>query len=547
MSQGDVSEEELLRLRAENEALRAALASEEEKFRLVFHKAPVAIGILSFEEARFLDVNERYLGLSGATREEFFRNDPYEAWVTRTHPEDLEVERALLKRMVEGQIDSYRLKKRYLSPSGEWRWADFASDSVRDERGRLRYSILQFFDIHEQMTAVETRERLEERLRQAQKLETVGRLVGGVAHDFNNRLLVIMGYAELLKRGTLGNPELEGQADVVLTSARRAADLTRQLLAFGRRQVLKPCSADPNALVDRMRRMLERLIGESVELVTVLGAKHPMHADTGQIEQVLMNLVLNARDAMPAGGRVTIETADAVVPAGTMPELAPGAYVTFSVVDTGPGIPEAVREQIFEPFFTTKDVGKGTGLGLAMVDGIVRQSGGVVSVKSVEGRGATFTVYLPRAVEARSSETPQPFAAPAAVLANLETVLVVDDEDEVRQLLVDVLAIGAYHVLEARDGERALEVAEKHARPIDLLVTDVAMPKMKGPELAERLRQRQPTLPTLYISGYAERDTLSSLAENEHFLAKPFSPADLYRLVRDILATRAAGRVDRAG
>jgi PAS domain S-box-containing protein len=547
MQPGDDPSVEIERLRAENAALRTTLAAEVEKFRSFFENAPIAIGIFSFEEARFLDVNERYLEMSDCTREEFFRLDPYDLWTKRTHPDDFEKDRQALMRVVEGKVDSSRLKKRLLVKGGVYRWFDFASDTIRDERGRMRYTILQFVDIHEQQTGLEQREQLEERLRQAQKLETVGRLVGGVAHDFNNRLLVIMGYAELLKRGTLGSPELEAHADVVLTSARRAADLTRQLLAFGRRQVLKPRSSDLNGLVDRMRRMLERLIGESVELVTVLGAKYPMHADPGQIEQVLMNLVLNARDAMQSAGRVTIETADAVVVPGTMPELAPGAYVTLSVADTGPGVPEGMREQIFEPFFTTKAVGKGTGLGLAMVDGIVRQSGGVVSMKSVEGKGATFTVYLPRASEARRAETPTPFNAPFAEIPNVETVLVVDDEDEVRRLLVDVLSIGAYQVLEARDGDRALEVAEAHPGAIDLLVTDVVMPKMRGPELAERLRARQPDVHTLYISGYTERETLASLGPNENFLAKPFLPADLYRIVRDIMTTRAVKRVERAG
>jgi CheY-like chemotaxis protein len=230
-----------------------------------------------------------------------------------------------------------------------------------------------------------------------------------------------------------------------------------------------------------------------------------------------------------------------------MPDLVAGSYVTLSVADTGTGVPDAVREQIFEPFFTTKEVGKGTGLGLAMVDGIVRQSGGVVSVKSGEGRGATFTVYLPRATEPKRSETQAPVADPVAHLADVETVLVVDDEDDVRRLLVDVLAIGAYHVLEARDGEQAMAVAEAHKGPIKLLVTDVVMPKMKGPELSERLRKRYPALHTLYVSGYAERETLTKLGPHEHFLSKPFLPVDLFRIARDILASRASERAERAG
>lgn len=512
------------------------------QLRLAFEASPYACAIFCFRSARFVDANDACLSLMHRTREQFFATDAYELWVKTTHPDDLEIERREVQRMVEGAIDGYRLRKRYAQPDGSYRWCDFSTRAVRDERGRLACSVFHVHDVHDLQLAETLRKELEERLHQAQKLETVGRLVGGVAHDFNNRLLVIMGYAELLKRGASGDPELEGHADVVLTSARRAADLTRQLLAFGRRQLLNARPSDPNALVDRMRRMLERLMGESVELVTVLGAKQLMLADPGQIEQVLMNLVLNARDAMPGGGRVTIETADSVVPLDAVPDLRAGAYVTLSVADTGPGIPEAVREHIFEPFFTTKDVGKGTGLGLAMVDGIVRQSDGIVNVKSVEGHGATFTVYLPRATE-RRIDSPLPFA-PVTRLPNVETVLVVEDEDPVRHLLVDVLAIGAYRVLEARDGERALELALEHPGPIDLLVTDVAMPKMKGPELADRLRQHQPGLQTLYISGYAERETLPVLGPNEHFLAKPFLAADLFRAAREILLTRTAPRVE---
>jgi PAS domain S-box-containing protein len=545
MTEGDPTEE-LVRLRAENERLAAELAGEAERFRLFFQTSPVAIGIFSFEDARFLDVNERYLEFAELSREEFFQRDPYQLWVTRIHPEDLEAERQELQRMIDGHVDSYRMKKRALV-KGEFRWFEYSTHAVRDERGRLRTSVIQFMDIHEQETAAEVRERLEERLCQAQKMEGVGRLVGGVAHDFNNRLLVIMGYAELLKRCGLGNPELEGHADVVLTSARRAADLTHQLLAYGRRQVLRPRSCDPNGLVDRMRRMLERVIGESIELVTVLGAKQPMHADPGQIEQVLMNLVLNARDAMPDGGRIAIETGDASIVAGAIPELATGSYVTLSVADTGTGVPDSVREQIFEPFFTTKELGKGTGLGLAMVDGIVRQSGGVVSVKSSEGRGATFTVYLPRAKEPKRAETPTPVADPVLRVTDVETVLVVDDEDDVRRLLVDLLGIGAYHVLQARDGQQALEIAEAHPGSIELLVTDVVMPKMRGPELAERLRKRYVALRTLYLSGYAERDNLKTLAASEHFLSKPFLPGDLFRVVRDILVAQANEHAARAG
>jgi CheY-like chemotaxis protein len=293
--------------------------------------------------------------------------------------------------------------------------------------------------------------------------------------------------------------------------------------------------------------MLERLIGEQVELVTVLGAKAPTHADAGQLEQVLLNLVLNARDAMPAGGRVTVETGDVEVgSANPVSDLAPGRYVSLAVTDTGTGIPEGVRARLFEPFFTTKEVGKGTGLGLATVDGIVRQSGGAIGFKTTEGRGSSFTVYLPIAREAPVEAAP-PDALPAANLGRHETVLVVDDEDEVRRLLVDVLRLGAYHVLEARNGQHALEVARAHLGPLDLLVTDLVMPQMGGTDLADELRSAQPDLKALFMSGYSDKDRARSLRDGEEFIAKPFLPAELFVRVNRILARSGKKRIERAG
>ena len=538
---------ELERLRLENARLTTELAQRDEQYFQLVTASSVPMAIVSLEEARTLDANQAYADFTGRSREEILATDPYELWVKVTHPEDLEAERALLARVVSGEVDTYRITKRYLLPDGRVRWGEMGSSVARDERGRVKYIVLAVRDVSQERAAAESQKELEDKLRQAQKLESIGRLAGGVAHDFNNRLLVIMGYVELLKRGVHGDAELESHADVVLASARRAADLTHQLLAYGRRQVLRPRSLDLNGVVDRLRRMLERVIGESVELVTVLGAKDPMLADPGQVEQVLMNLVLNARDAMPGGGRITIQTSDVTLgkEAASL-DLEPGAYVSLTVEDTGPGVPEAIRRRIFEPFFTTKEVGKGTGLGLAMVEGIARQSGGAVSVGSSEAGGAAFRVLLPRATMA-AVEAP---ATPAELVTRLkdqETLLVVDDEDDVRRLLVDVLTIGAYRVLEARDGIHALEVAERHPGPIDLVVTDVIMPKLSGPDFVDRLRAQRPGFSVLYVSGYADREGLRALGPHEHFLTKPFAPADLFRLARQILASRVPEPAERAG
>ena len=538
---------ELLRLRAENARLTRELADANERFETSFGCDLVGILVARFDTGRYSHVNDEYCRLVGYTRAELLAVDPYQFWVETTFPEDLERERVELQRMMSGETEGYRIQKRYVRRGAGVRWAELWARGVRDEVGRPKLAIISMLDIQDHRAALEARDKLESSLSQARKMESVGRLVGGVAHDFNNRLLVIMGYADLLHRGVAHDPTLAEHADVVVESARRAADLTRQLLAYSRRQVLRPRSSDLNGVVDGTRRMLERLIGERIELVTVLGARHPMLADPGQIDEVLMNLMLNARDAMPNGGRVTIETCDVVVtPEAPIEGLLPGPYVALSVTDTGTGIPEAARDHVFEPFFTTKEVGKGTGLGLASVDGIVRQSGGAITLKTSEGHGSTFTVYLPRATERPDSARPDArLPQPAPRLGAVETVLVVDDQDDVRQLLVDVLKIGAYDILQARDAEQALELAAKHGAPIALLLTDIVMPGMTGTELADRLRERHPALKVLFMSGYAEHERVRKLDDREQFIPKPFLPAELFRRVNAFLREPAAADVEQ--
>jgi len=533
--------EELARLRAENWRLKHELADQQERYQSVLDSELVGFLISSFELNRFLDTNQTYCEFLGFERNELLHADPYQFWLDTTFPDDRQAELRHLQRVVDGQISSYRLRKRFVRKSGEVRWGDLGYSAVRDQQGRVRYGVLTCTDVHDQQHALETREKLQDSLFQAQKLETVGRLVGGVAHDFNNRLLVIMGHADILKRSS-STPELAFHADIVVSSAQRAADLTRQLLAYSRRQMLRPQAVEVNSVVERTGRMLERVIDEHVELVTVLDAQFPMLADSGQIEQVLMNLILNARDAMPEGGQITLQTFDVEVSDDAPIEgLAPGAYVALAVADTGSGISPAARSQIFEPFFTTKEVGRGTGLGLASVEGIVRQSGGSITVESSEGQGSTFTVYLPRATGNAAELAAAPSGPVVSVSAHLpcrpelETVLLVDDQDDVRNLLAEVLRLGAYRVLEAKNGVQALELAEAHPNPIGLLVTDIVMPGITGVQLAEALRARNPNLKVLFMSGYAERDSLRVLEPHEQFIPKPFLPEELFQHVNVFL------------
>jgi two-component system, cell cycle sensor histidine kinase and response regulator CckA len=389
---------------------------------------------------------------------------------------------------------------------------------------------------------VSQRRALEEQLRQAQKMEAVGQLAGGVAHDFNNLLTAITGYSEFalgrLEEG--GDTKLRSNIEEIKRSAARASALTRQLLAFSRKQILQPKLLRFDELVSGLDAMLRRLIGEHIEIVTVYGPDLGfVKADPGQLEQVIVNLVVNARDAMSEGGRLTVETANATLDeaaAHAHEGAAPGEYVTMSVSDTGEGIDPETVKRIFEPFFTTKEKGKGTGLGLATVYGIVQQSGGFVVVESRPGHGAALRVYLPRLEGEVAPAEPEPEIQPA-LATGTETVLLVEDEAVVRDLLREVLETSGYALLEAHDGVYALELAASHPGTIDLLLTDVVMPKMSGRELAERFRAQRPGMKVLYTSGYTDGVIAESgvLEPGTEFLQKPFSFAELTQKVRSVL------------
>ncbi|HUB32262.1 MAG TPA: response regulator, partial [Bryobacteraceae bacterium] len=388
------------------------------------------------------------------------------------------------------------------------------------------------------------RSRLEQQFRQAQKMEAVGRLAGGVAHDFNNLLTVITGYAELLLGGRDLAPGQRTALEEIQRAAERGGALTHQLLAFSRGQPFTPRTVQLNSVIVHMQKMLSRLIGEDIELITVAGAEPgTIRADPGQLEQVIMNVAVNARDAMPGGGKLILETSNAEVDqtyVGPNVDLKPGSYVVLAVSDTGMGIDRETMIHLFEPFFTTKAPGKGTGLGLATAYGIVKQSGGAISVYSEPGRGTTVKIYLP-AADAKSAVVAAE-QAPAAMLRGSETILVLEDEARVRKLVCEVLAGRGYQVLEAVRGVEAIRMAAEHHGRIDLLLTDVVMPEMSGPQVLEQIRARHPSLKVLFMSGYTDEAMVHHgiLDSGAPFLQKPFLPETLARKVREVLASQAS-------
>ena len=389
------------------------------------------------------------------------------------------------------------------------------------------------------------REQLEEQLRQSQKMEALGRLAGGVAHDFNNLLTVIKGHSELLFDRMKPADVFYGSTQQIMKTADRAASLTRQLLAFSRMQVLQPRILDLNTLVADMSKLLRRLVREDIEFGFRLGdSLGRVKADPGQIEQALLNLTVNASDAMPQGGKLTIETKKLKVDAAyanARPPLRPGHYVQLVVTDTGHGMDATTMSRIFEPFFTTKEAGKGTGLGLATVYGLLRQVGGFIWVESSPGNGARFEIYLPRVTEKEEAVSYERRSARSK--GGSETVLVVEDEDEVRSLASEFLRSAGYSVLTAKDGVEALEISERLGSAIQLLLTDVVMPKMRGTELAQELKGRFPRLRVVYMSGYLEQDPCSGeILEKAIVLQKPFSRDSLVREIGEAFEDRGCTR-----
>ena len=471
----------------------------------------------------------------------------------RLHPEDYH-------RVAESIFESARTLQTFncefrviLPEQGlRWRWSQAQPERLPDG-GTLWHGII--IDVTARKLAEERTLLLQEQLQQAMKMEAVGRLAGGIAHDFNNLLTAIIGNAELALGEQLSFGPVSEALIEIQRAANSAAAMTRQLLAFSRKQLIEPRVLDANELIVSLRKMLVRLIGEDIHLSTALGS--PLGAvkiDPGQFEQILVNLAVNARDAMPSGGKLTIQTEEVELTDGygfRDAQIEPGNYVVLTVSDTGNGIDEAHKQHLFEPFFTTKESGKGTGLGLATIFGTVKQAGGSIDVSSAKGQGTTFKIYLPRVDE-------QPEGQPgdrriAEVPGGNETILLVEDQEVVRRLAMKVLERLGYEVLHAEDGPRALTVAESHPDAIHLVLTDVVMPGMSGPELVERLIERRPEILVLYTSGYTENAISHQgvLNAGVNFIAKPYAPHALAVKLRQVLGGHrslavpsAAPRVD---
>jgi signal transduction histidine kinase/ActR/RegA family two-component response regulator len=404
------------------------------------------------------------------------------------------------------------------------------------------YMLVSVLDISARVKAEIALRRSEEELAQARKMEAVGRLAGGVAHDFNNLITVIRGYAELVEESLPEGAPARADMREVKRAADRAADLTAQLLAFSRKQILQPRVVNLNEIVRRMEKMLPHMIGEDLELVMLLQPDAGnVRADQGQIEQVIMNLAANARDAMPRGGTLSFQTAnlradDALL--SVHPEIAPGEYVTLTVTDTGTGMGPQTIARIFEPFFTTKELGKGTGLGLATVYGIIKQSGGYIYCASELGKGTSFQIHLPKVLEARSADPNNP--SPESENQGGETILLVEDEEALRRYCRAILAGKGYSILEAASGDEALEVVRSTGTNVHLLLADVVMPHLSGPELGRKLRVLQPDVKFLYMTGYSQElaSRNGSLGADADLIEKPFDSASLLARVRKALSAR---------
>jgi len=506
-----------------------ALRRNESMFRLLFSHTPLPTWVFDTETGRFLEVNEATTKQYGYTEEEFRRMTVLDL-------------RPLSDRKCDGEVWKYSALGvfhqgtwRHQSKDGRVFKVELVAHELEYAGKKVRLVVAQ--DVSE-------RQQLEEQLRQAQKMEAVGRLAGGVAHDFNNLLMVIKGHTELLLGTLPAGDSSRRKIEQIERSADRATTLTRQLLAFSRMQVLQPRTINLNTIVEDMGKLLPRLIGEDIELAIHttpdLGA---IRADAGQIEQILMNLAVNARDAMPKGGKLLIETSNAELDHAyklVHPVVKPGKYVLLAVSDTGTGMDAETQAHIFEPFFTTKEQGKGTGLGLSTVYGVVKQSGGFIWVYSEVGKGATFKIYLPRV----EGTTDAPVQAPqsAQLPRGTETILLAEDEQDVREVAREFLESAGYRVLLAANGVEAVSLAEAHEDTIDLLLTDMVMPGMMGRDLARKLRQQRPEVGVIYMSGYSEHAAAEATKSDPlaTVLTKPFSRAAILRAVHDVLKNKSA-------
>jgi len=505
-------------------------ALERSEERTNYALGATATGVWEFEPVtQRLTWSETMPRVFGLTQEQ--SPTDYEGFLALIHHDDRRSVRDALLQAARART-AFETEFRVLWSDGSTHWIAGRARLLHDADDRP-------LGFHGVCTDISDRKSLEAQFRQAQKMEAVGQLAGGVAHDFNNLLTAILGYSNFVIDTFELQDRRRADMEEVINAAHRAAALTKQLLAFSRKQVLQPTVVNLNVLVTGMQQMLSRLIGEHVDLVPILAPNlGAVRADRAQLEQVLMNLVVNARDAMPLGGRLAVETANVDLDESLVVEhevVHPGSYVMLAVTDRGMGIDEATKRRLFEPFFTTKEPGKGTGLGLATVYGIVKQSGGYICVYSEPGNGATFKVYLPRA--SGHDEVDRRSADDDGVPAGTETVLVVEDDEAVRSLTREILERAGYRVFDAPNPEQAELVFKQHENLFELLVTDVMMPGSSGPSLFERLARQHPDLRVLYVSGYTD-DTIvdqGQLDPGVDFLQKPFTAVGLGRRVREVL------------
>ena len=537
----------------EEERLQAARQESEKRYRDLIQGLDAIVWEADARALTFSFVSRRAESVLGYPVERWLREPDF--WQRRMHPDDREPAMQICRDAI-AQGRDHEFEYRCIAADGREVWLRDIVHVVRDAGGRpvtLRGLTVDLTELRRSERALR---QSEEQLRQAQKMDAVGKLAGGIAHDFNNLLMVIRGDSDLMLRRLAPGDSLRSNAEGIRDAADQAASLTRQLLAFSRKQVMAPRLVDLNGIVASIHAMLQRLLGETINLVTVtapdLGG---VKADPGQMEQMILNLCVNARDAMPDGGRLTVRTANVDLDAAAAAQWSdarPGPYVLLEVTDTGVGMDAQTRSHLFEPFFTTKEQGKGTGLGLSTVYGTVKQSGGHISVESEPGRGSTFTVYLPRA--AAVAPPPEPRPAPAGPASRPraeamltpgrgETILLVEDAQRVRAVVREILEMSGYVVLEAHHGADALEVSGRHGGTIHLLVTDVVMPQMSGRELAQRLASLRPELKVLYMSGYTDDAIVRHgvLASGIAFLSKPFTPDALALKVREVLDGVADG------
>ena len=504
------------------------VTASQEQQNSTFDEAPIGIAHTSLEGV-WLRVNRHFCALLGYAPEELMAT----SFMAITHPDDVEQDRRAITQLLAGAIRRYEREKRYRHKNGHFVFTKLTAVLHRDRAGAPAYFISTIEDLTD-------RDAMEGQLRQSQRMEAVGRLAGGIAHDFNNLLTVIVGYAELVLRQLDPGTPLQRDVAEIRRAGINAAALVRQLLAFGHKGTLQPQILDVNEVVFRMNGLLRRLIDENVVLATELATHLDLVlADPGQVEQIILNLALNARDAMPEGGRLTIETANVELDAQWVaqhPGASEGHYVRLVITDTGMGMDGTVQAKLFEPFFTTKERGRGTGLGLATVYGIVKQNGGSIFVDSRPGYGSTFTIFLPRTEQSADSSKAARLATQAP--GGAEAILLVEDQPEVRGVIADTLVRHGYDVLVAANGVEALSILERHEGDVHLLVTDIVMPGMSGRDLAERLVAARPDLRVLYMSGYTD-DVITRhgvvLETGMAFLQKPFTPNLLLQTVRDIL------------